>query len=375
MSTHLTDAQRLVIKVGSALLVGVDGQLRRKWFDSLIADVAALQAGGKEVVIVSSGAVALGRAQLGLGDKKKNGKLEEAQAAAAAGQITLAHAYSDALASHGIKAAQILLTLADSEERRRYLNARNTIDQLLRLGVVPVVNENDTVATQEIRYGDNDRLAARVAQMISADALILLSDVDGLYDKDPRSNPDARHIAEVTGITPVIEAMAGGSQTDMGSGGMITKLEAAKIALSAGCAMAITLGTAENPVAQLQAGSPATWFLPESGPKAARKQWIAGSLETHGSLTVDDGAAKALKSGRSLLPAGVTGLDGRFERGDAVAIKNGEGAILGRGLVAYDHTEAEQIIGRQSGEIEGILGYAGRSALIHADDLVMTEKA
>lgn len=372
MSDHLKDAKRLVIKVGSALLVGDDDQLRRQWFDSLIADVAALRAAGKDVVIVSSGAVAMGRAQLGL---KSASKVDVAQAAAAAGQITLAHAYADGLGQHGLTAAQILLTLSDTEERRRYLNARNTIDRLLELGVVPIVNENDTVATAEIRYGDNDRLAARVAQMISADALILLSDVDGLYDSDPNSNPNASHIAEVTGITPAIEAMAGDSQTAMGSGGMVTKVAAAKIALSAGCAMAITLGSADNPIAALQNGARATWFLPESNPKAARKQWIVGALDPRGVITVDGGAAKALTGGGSLLPVGVKKLTGDFQRGDAVTIQNGDGEEIGRGLVAYDHSEAEKIIGQQSGDIEKILGYAGRSALIHADDLVVTDKS
>ncbi|MDX1563388.1 MAG: glutamate 5-kinase, partial [Gammaproteobacteria bacterium] len=343
----------------------------RRWLDALTEDVADLHRAGKDVVIVSSGAVALGRRELGLSPSKA--KLEDNQAAAAAGQILLAHAYMDVLRRVDIKVAQILLTLDDSESRRRYLNATRTLTTLLRARVVPVVNENDTVATQELRYGDNDRLAGRVAQMISADVLVLLSDIDGLYSADPQVDPTAAHIPEVETIGPEIFAMAGGPGSAHGSGGMRTKLEAARIAVGAGCRMVITSGRVERPISALKNGARATWFLASATPAAARKQWIAGSLSAKGKIRVDDGAAKALASGRSLLPAGVTAVEGRFERGDAVRVVDGVGRELARGLIGYSHDEAAAIAGKRSEHIAEILGYRGRDEMIHRDDLVLTQ--
>ena len=365
----LADASRIVLKIGSALLVDeASGQLRRAWLDALADDVAGCLGREQEVVIVSSGAIALGRRQLGLGDGAL--KLEESQAAAAAGQIRLAHAWQEALARHGITVAQILVTLGDTEERRRYLNARSTIATLLRLGAVPVINENDTVATEEIRYGDNDRLAARVAQMASADTLILFSDIDGLYTADPRSAPDARFLAEVAEVTPEIEAMAGDPGA-FGSGGMVTKLAAAKICLSAGCRMVIADGRRQHPLSALAQGARATWFIPSAGPRTARKHWIAGSLRPRGNLIVDAGAEGALRQGRSLLPAGVAAVEGSFRRGDAVIVRSMDGRELGRGLSAYSSDDARLIAGHKSREIEGLLGYRGRDEMIHRDDLVL----
>jgi glutamate 5-kinase len=369
LSNPLATARRIVVKIGSSLLVDEEsGQIRRKWLDALCTDVAALRRRGSEVIVVSSGAVAVGRRHLGLRGVLR---LEEKQAAAATGQIRLAHAYQESLAAHEITVAQVLLTIDDSENRRRYLNARNTLDTLLRLGAVPVINENDTVATQEIRFGDNDRLAARVAQMISADTLVLLSDIDGLYTGDPRRDPDARFIPEVTQITPEIEAMAGDPGTGYGSGGMVTKLIAGRIALSAGCRMAIASGKVMHPLAQLEAGGRSTWFLPKEGPRTAYKQWIAGAVKPAGALIVDDGAARALKDNRSLLPAGVVAIEGEFERGDAVLVRDPAGRILAKGLCAYSAEDARCIIGRKSGEIEAILGFRGRDEIIHRDDLVL----
>lgn len=368
-ASPVAEAKRLIVKIGSSLLVDdVSGEIRRDWMDSLCDDVARCRARGQEVVLVSSGAVAVGRRHLHLTQPLK---LEEKQAAAATGQIRLAHAYQEALARHGITVAQVLLTLSDSEDRRRYLNARETLDTLLRLGAVPIINENDTVATTEIRFGDNDRLAARVAQMISADALVLFSDIDGLYTADPRRDPAAIFLPEVREITPEIEAMAGDPGTGYGSGGMVTKLVAAKICLSAGCRMAIAKGDPLMPLAAIEAGARCTWFLPGAEPRTARKQWIYGSMKPVGSVTLDAGAAKALASGKSLLPAGVIAMDGEFERGDCVLVVNGDGRVLGRGLIAYSAEDARKILGRKSTEIEAILGFRGRDELIHRDDLVM----
>ncbi len=370
---RLGDAKRLVVKIGSALLVDEEtGEVRSAWLDSLADDVAAFRARGLEVLIVSSGAIALGRRQLGLTGKKRKLALEEQQAAAAAGQIRLAHAYQESLGRHGLVVSQILLTLRDTEEWRRHLNARNTLGALLRLGAVPVINENDTVATEEIRFGDNDRLAARVAQMISADTLLLLSDIDGLYTADPRRARDARLVPEVREITAEIEAMAGTARPGYSSGGMVTKLAAAKIATSAGCRMVIAMGRADHPLAALERGAACTWFLPKTSPLTARRQLIATALSPAGSVTVDAGAAKALKANKSLLPAGVTAVDGRFERGDAILVRDEAGCEVARGLSAYSAADARRIMGHKSAEIEALLGYRGREELIHRDDLVLS---
>jgi glutamate 5-kinase len=373
MRAEWTDAKRLVIKIGSSLLVdAATGTLRQAWLEALADDIAALRKEAKEIVVVSSGAIALGRNVLKL--PKGALKLEDSQAAAAVGQIDLAHAYEDAFRARGLVAAQVLLTLGDTEERRRYLNARSTMTTLLKLGAVPVVNENDTVATSEIRYGDNDRLAARVASMMSADCLVLLSDVDGFYTARPGSRADACRLDEVTDITPEIEAMAGDVGSELSKGGMVTKIEAAKIAVSGGTHMVIASGKVLNPLQALAKKGAGTWFPARSDPVTARKRWIAGTLEPKGAFTVDSGAAAALASGKSLLPAGVTRVDGSFERGDAVVIRNGEGIEIGRGLTAYDHAEAKAIIGRKSSEIADILGYLGRPELIHRDDMVLQRK-
>jgi len=370
MRTEWASAKRLVVKIGSSLLVdSASGALKAKWLGSLCDDIAELKAQGKEIIVVSSGAIALGRNVLKL--PKGPLKLEDSQAAAAVGQIDLAHAYEDAFRARGIVAAQVLLTLGDTEERRRYLNARNTVTTLLKLGAVPVVNENDTVATSEIRYGDNDRLAARVASMMSADCLVLLSDVDGFYTAPPGSAPDAKRLDEVRDITPEIEAMAGDVGSELSRGGMVTKIEAAKIAVAGGTHMAIASGKVMHPLEALSGSGGCTWFLAHSDPVAARKRWIAGTLEPKGAMIVDRGAAEALTRGKSLLPAGVTKIEGSFERGDAVVIRNGEGAELGRGLAAYDHEDAKRIIGRKSSELPEILGYRGDPELIHRDDMVL----
>ncbi|MDE2133497.1 MAG: glutamate 5-kinase [Alphaproteobacteria bacterium] len=371
MTDLLAAAHTIVVKVGSSLLVDAKtGRLRRDWLKSLSADIVKLKSEGKDVLLVSSGAIALGRHAL----KLKSGalKLEESQAAAAAGQVRLAEAYADVLARDGIVAAQILLTLDDTEERRRYLNARATLKTLLELGGVPVINENDTVATAEIRFGDNDRLAARVASMMEADRLILLSDVDGLYSADPTHDAEARHIDEVRTITPEIEAMAGGSVSGVGRGGMTSKLMAAKIATAAGCEVVIAKGTAQSPIAALRAGSRVTRFRASTTPAAARKRWIAGVLKPQGTLIIDEGAVKALAAGKSLLPAGIRQVDGRFERGDAVVVRDGDGREIARGLAAYGAGDAERIAGKRSLEIEAILGYRGRDEMIHRDDLALT---
>ncbi|MDE1149442.1 MAG: glutamate 5-kinase [Azospirillaceae bacterium] len=368
-------ARRLIVKIGSALLVdGETHQIRRDWLDGVCDDVAALRRRGVDVVIVSSGAVAVGREHLGLVGRPL--KLEEKQAAAATGQIRLAHAYQETLARHDITVAQVLLTLDDTEDRRRHLNGRATIETLLKLGAVPVINENDTVATAEIRFGDNDRLAARVAQMISADTLILMSDIDGLYTADPRKDPDARHLPVVTEVTAEIEDMAGEPPAGYSSGGMVTKIAAARIALAAGCRMAIVSGKRDNPLAALErpvaeGGALCTWFLPAAEPQTARKRWIAGSLKPAGTLVVDDGAAQALARGGSLLPAGVREVDGTFERGDLVAVRTLAGRVIARGLVAYSSDDARRIQGRRSAEIEASLGWRGRDEMIHRDDLAL----
>ncbi|MEP6549503.1 MAG: glutamate 5-kinase [Gammaproteobacteria bacterium] len=367
---RLTDAKRVVVKVGSTLLVDADkGRLNRAWLESFTADVAGFRRRGQEVIVVSSGAIALGRRHLGLNAGKL--RLEESQAAAAVGQIRLAHAYKELLDVHEITVAQILLTLGDTEQRRRYLNARGTLNTLLALGAVPVINENDTVATAEIRYGDNDRLAARVAQMVGADCLILLSDIDGLYTADPNADPEAEFIARVLEITPAIEAMAGGSASDMGSGGMQTKIAAAKIAVGAGCHLCIAKGAFQHPLQRIEDGARCTWFVPSSTPLATRKQWIAGTLRPAGAIVVDDGAVRALMSGKSLLPAGVTRAVGRFDRGDTVSIIGPDGSEVARGICAYSDGDAARIIGRKSAEIETVLGFRGRDEIVHRDDLVL----
>jgi len=368
----LGGARRVVVKIGSALLVEqASGTIHRTWLNALADDVAALARRGVEVILVSSGAIAVGRRHLGL-TRAGPLRLEENQAAAATGQIRLAHAYQEALARHDITVAQILLTLDDTEERRRHLNARGTLTTLLRFGTVPVINENDTVATTEIRFGDNDRLAARVAAMMNADALVLLSDIDGLYTADPRSDREARFVPEVLAITPEVEAMAGKAPPGYSSGGMVTKLAAARIAVGAGCRMAIADGRILNPLAAIDKGGRATWFLSQVEPRTARKRYIAGSLKPLGALVLDAGATAALKAGKSLLPAGVTAVEGSFGRGDAVVVRTADGAELGRGLAAYSAADARRIIGHKSREIEAILGYRGREELIHRDDLVLT---
>jgi glutamate 5-kinase len=370
-TTDLTAAKRVVIKIGSALLVDEEhGTIHRKWLAALAQDVAGMLARGQEVVIVSSGAIAVGRRHLKFADG--NLRLEEKQASAATGMLRLAHAYQEELAVYDLTLAQVLMTLDDSENRRRYINARNTLETLLRLGAVPLINENDTVATDEIRLGDNDRLGARVAAMVSADTLILLSDVDGLYTADPRKDINATVIAEVHEITPEIEAMAGKAQSSVGTGGMVTKLAAAKVAMGAGCRMVIADGHGLNPVRRIEEGASCTWFIPKGTPRSARKHWIAGTLNPAGKLVVDDGALNALKGGKSLLPAGVVALDGNFEKGDAVVVVNGAGGEVARGLVAYSASDARLLLGHKSSEIEDLLGYRGADELIHRDDLVLS---
>ena len=368
-----SNARRIVVKIGSALLVDrATGKLKSTWLNSLADDVAALRAAGKDIVIVSSGSIALGRHVMGLAAGPL--ELEQSQAAAAVGQISLAHAYQEVFRQRGLTTAQVLLTLGDTEERRRYLNARRTIDTLLDHGAIAVVNENDTVAPTEIRYGDNDRLSARVASMMSADCLVLLSDVDGLYTAPPKNNADAERLAEVHEITPEIEAMAGSAGTELSRGGMVTKIEAAKIARVAGTDMVIASGHVLHPLSTFAEGGPCTWFIAPTDPLAARKRWIAGQLEPAGSVFVDAGAERALGQGKSLLPAGVSKVAGRFERGDAVVIRSDDGTELGRGLVAYANTDAARIIGKRSSEIAGILGHKGRSELIHRDDMALNRK-
>jgi glutamate 5-kinase len=366
----LGDAQRVVVKIGSALVVDADEAApRREWLSGVAADIAELHARQVDVIVVSSGAIALARRTLGLFEKRL--RLEEKQAAAAVGQIRLAQAWTEALSAHGLTAAQLLLTLGDTEDRKRYLNARATLATLLGLGCVPVINENDSVATTEIRFGDNDRLAARVAEMMQADRLVLLSDIDGLYSADPRRDPDATHIPVVDTITPAIEQMAGEPPPGYSSGGMRTKLAAARIATQAGCGMAITLGRVAHPLRAMQQGARCTWFTAAPDGRSARKRWIAGALAPLGALRVDAGAARALGAGRSLLPAGVDRVAGSFERGDPVVVHGPGGAPLARGLSAYGSEDARRIAGHRSDEIEAILGWRGRDEMIHRDDLVL----
>jgi len=369
----LVSARRVVVKVGSALLVdGSTGRLNRAWLETLCADLLRLKRRGQQVILVSSGAIALGRRHLGLPAGPL--QLEQSQAAAAVGQIRLAHAYKELLEPADVTVAQVLLTLEDSEQRERYLNARATLETLLSLNAIPVINENDTVATAEIRYGDNDRLAARVAQMASADCLVLLSDVDGLYTGDPNRDPTAQFIATVERITPDIEAMAGGSASAVGSGGMATKIAAAKIAVGAGCHMCIAAGHHRHPLRRLEGRGRkvrCTWFLPHSTPVAARKQWIAGTLRPAGAVQIDDGALRALRDGRSLLPAGITRTRGSFAAGDTVSVLSVAGAEVARGVTAYSDVDTRRIMGHKSAEIETVLGFRSRAELIHRDDLVI----
>lgn len=368
-SLRLSAARRVVVKIGSALLVDrATGQLRQDWLAALARDVVWLKSLGVDVVLVSSGSIALGRGVLGLPSTTL--ALEQSQAAAAVGQIRLARAYEEVLAPHGITTGQVLVTLEDSTDRRRYLNSRATMEMLIGLGVVPIVNENDTVATDEIRYGDNDRLAAQVAVTVGADQLVLLSDVDGFYSANPQQDPDARHFPVIDRITPQIEAMAGDAGSGLSKGGMKTKLMAARTATSAGCAMAITEGSVMRPLQALEQGARATWFTATEDPQAARKRWIA-AMKPRGEVTLDAGAARALTSGKSLLPAGVTTVTGRFGRGDPVAILGPDGAALGQGLIRYTAAETTLIRGHRSDEIETLLGYPGRAALIHRDDMAL----
>jgi glutamate 5-kinase len=367
---RIAEAKRIVVKIGSVLLVdGNSGTLHNAWLNSLGKDVAALRDRGHEVILVSSGAIALGRRYLGL--KPGELKLEEKQAAAAVGMVRLAQSYQETLNKFDLSVAQILLTLDDSENRRRYLNARSTIMTLLRVGVVPLINENDTIATDEIRFGDNDRLAARVASMVSADLLILLSNINGLYTADPAQDKAAKLVPTVTEITHEIEAMASNTVTSGSSGGMPTKLAAAKQCLGAGCRMIICEGRGMFPLKSLENGGDCTWFIPSGNPQTARKRWISGSLQSLGSVIVDDGAVAALERGRSLLPAGILRIEGTFQRGDAITIMKRDGSEFGRGLIAYSSEDATQIIGHKTGEIEDLLGYRGRDEIIHRDDLVI----
>ncbi len=367
---RLDDFRRIVVKVGSSLLVDSQaGKLKETWLASLVADLAALHGNKRDILVVSSGAIALGRAVLKLPAGAL--KLEDSQAAAAVGQIALARTWTEALSRHGLTAGQVLVTLGDTEERRRYLNARSTIERLLEWRAVPVINENDTVATSEIRYGDNDRLAARVATMASADLLVLLSDVDGLYDAPPDTAASARHVPVVERVTPAIGAMAGAAGSELSRGGMQTKIEAAKIATAAGTYLIIASGRVDHPLRAIADGARCTWFVAAGNPVTARKKWIAGSLEPKGTLTIDAGAVEALRRGKSLLPAGVVRVEGSFGRGDAVVIRGPDGAEVGRGLCAYDAPDAQKIRGRPSADTASILGFSGRTEMIHRDDLVV----
>jgi glutamate 5-kinase len=363
------DFRRIVVKVGSSLLIGDDGRVDRQWLAGLAEDVADLHKRNHEVLIVSSGAIAIGSTILGI--NKRRARLEDLQAAAAAGQVQLAHAYEEALAHYEITTAQVLLTPEDTENRRRFLNARGTLGRLIERRVVPVINENDTVATEEIRYGDNDRLAARVAQLVMADALILLSDVDGFYTADPMADPGAEHIPLVTSITDEMLRMAGETRSDIGSGGMATKVQAARIATHAGCATIITSGVVQRPISELAAGGRCTLFRAPGTPAAARKQWLAGVLEVRGEIRLDDGASQALRNGKSLLPVGVVEVLGNFRRGDVVTLVDSHGRELGRGLAEYSFDEATQLAGSHSENIEAVLGYRGRAVMVHRDELVI----
>jgi len=361
--------RRLVVKVGSSLLIGADGLIDRPWFGGLAADLADLHRSGHELLVVSSGAIAIGSNVLGI--NKRRARLDELQAAAAAGQARLAHAWQEALAEHGITTAQILLTPGDTEDRGRFLNARGTLGRLLAHRVVPIINENDTVATEEIRYGDNDRLAARVAQLVMADALVLLSDVDGFYTADPGTDPDAEHIPEIRHISDDILAVAGETRSEVGSGGMATKVQAARIATHAGCSTVVTSGAVARPLEALAGGARCTVFRAVGTPTAQRKQWLAGVLDVRGTLRLDAGAVEALMSGNSLLPVGVTSVDGEFRRGDVVTIADPDGRSIGRGLAGYANDEAARLAGCRTSDIEQRLGYRGRSVIVHRDDLVL----
>lgn len=370
----IDSAQTIIIKIGSSLLVEDSRNLvNAGWLAGVASDIATLRKAGKNIVVVSSGAIALGRRELGIDGREL--ALEEKQAAAATGQVTLAHAWREALAAHGIGVAQILLSPEDTETRRRHLNARATMGALLELGAVPVVNENDTVATTEIRFGDNDRLAARVAAMISADLLVLLSDIDGLYTANPRQDPDASHVQHVESLNDEVMAMAGKANAAYASGGMVTKLEAARIAMNAGCDMVICDGRGAQPLSAVIDGARHTLFHAEHSPLTARKRWIGGSLTPRGRLRVDAGALRAIRQGRSLLPAGVTAVNGGFERGDLIAIEDETGQVIGHGLSAYSAADTRIILGHKSGEIERLLGYRGRDEVVHADNLVMLEQS
>lgn len=373
MIRKVSSHRRIVIKIGSALLVDQKDGLRRVWMESLLNDVAGLVNDGKEVLLVSSGAIALGRreldSELGAGQLQ----LRESQAAAAVGQIALSRVYAETLGSLGLKAGQVLLTLGDTETRKRYLNARATIETLIKWDAIPIINENDTVATSEIRYGDNDRLAARVASMVGADLLILLSDVDGLYTASPDKDPNAQHIGVVESVTAEIEAMAGEAASEFSKGGMKTKVEAAKIATTAGTTMVIASGKMNNPIASIDEDALSTWFAPSLNPINQRKKWIAAGLEASGEITIDSGALIALESGKSLLPAGVTYVDGQFDRGDTVEILGPTGIKIGRGLIQFNSTEASKIVGLKSSQIEKFLGADVPTSMVHRDDMVLTD--
>lgn len=370
MIPSLKAARRIVVKIGSALIVDPQtASPREAWLRGVVQDIADLTAQGAEVIIVSSGAIALARRQLGLGAAKL--RLDEKQAAASVGQIRLAQAWAQLLAEKDLVAAQLLITLSDTEDRRHYLNVRATLSTLLSLGCVPVINENDSVATAEIRYGDNDRLAARVAAMMQADVLVLLSDIDGLYTADPRKVPDAAHIPVVELLTPEIMAMGGEPPPGYSSGGMRTKLVAAQIATQAGCAMAIAIGDRDNPLAAIVAGGRCTWFLPAPEGRSSRKNWIAGHLAPAGTIMIDDGAVRALAKGASLLPAGIRAVNGDFERGDPVDVLTMEGVRVARGLSVYASADIRLIAGHRSEDFEALLGFRGRDEVIHRDDLVL----
>ena len=363
--------RRLIVKVGSSLLVDDDGQLNRAWLQTLADDIAALAQSGCEVVVVSSGAIAIGSSILGI--NKRRARLEDLQAAAAAGQVQLVHSYQEVFARHGIVAAQVLMTPDDTEDRRRFLNARRTLGKLLERGVIPVINENDTVTTEEIRYGDNDRLAARVAQLVMADGLVLLSDVDGFYTADPGSDSSAEHIPEVSNITSDVLAMAGETRSDIGTGGMATKVQAASMATRAGCSTVIASGAIMHPLRSLATGARCTIFRASGTPAAARKQWLAGVQEVQGTLQLDAGAVTALRNGSSLLPVGVVLVTGNFRRGDVVTLQDAAGDRIGCGLAEYSGPEAQRLAGCQSSEIEAALGYRGRAVMVHRDELVLFE--
>ena len=366
-------SKRIVIKIGSALLIDKNkGGLKNKWLETLALDICNLIKLKKEVVVVSSGSIALGKKQLEL---NTNLTLDEKQAAAATGQISLAHAWKEVMQEHGLNVAQILLAPDDTETRRKHLNARATLIKLLELGVIPVINENDTVSTEEIKFGDNDRLAARVAQMCSADLLILLSDINGLYSSDPNKNKNATLVSEITEISREIEAMAGPAHSKISSGGMITKIEAAKISMNAGCHMIICDGRLDNPLLKLHDSQTVfSWFKAKDNPLNLRKQWISGALQVKGKITIDDGATKAITKGYSILPAGIVSTEGVYEKGDLIKIIDQNKTFIGTGLTHFNNSEVELIKGSKSENIETILGYRGKDEVVHRDDLVIEKK-